>query len=218
MGEKKRNYRSCLELITKCSLHPLSTDQWHKTPTKKLKKGMQEWINSWMITPNTHTPDLVLDVSREVVGSGLFSSIGAVSVDLVSIHWDGLGTVPRGGSFLHHSTSLCTILNKHRQAQNYVAHLLNNYKKYFTIKTVDGALHLQVHVMSLEETLYYYAFSQWSNCMLPWWAECSLFPSGQSGSWPQLDPQFLELATLRGIEGAPQPWHTKIDTKWHRTT
>lgn len=58
-----------------------------------------------------NTPDPLLNIFGKIVGSDLISSVIAVSKNLISLLRKGLGAVLRRIIALHHSPSLCAILN-----------------------------------------------------------------------------------------------------------
>lgn len=83
----------------------------------KEKHGTGSFSNTskcYFFKENAHSyrPDPLLDIFGKEVGSGLVSGVTAVSEDLISFHRKGRIAVLRRISALHHSPSLCTILNK----------------------------------------------------------------------------------------------------------
>lgn len=85
----------------------------------------QTLTNGYFFKENIHShrPDLLLDIFGKEVGSGLISSITAVSEDLISIHRKGPDAVLRRISALYHSPSLCAILNTQKTYYIITLHL-----------------------------------------------------------------------------------------------
>lgn len=139
----------------------------------KEKHGTGSFSNPskrYFFKENAHSyrPDPLLDIFGKEVGSGLVGGVTAVREDLISFHREGCIAVLRGISALHHSPSLCAVLNKHKNISHHDLAPLNLKKKpqnnQKDISTESPAIRWKgMHLLKC-------GFPE----NLPWWVECTL--------------------------------------------
>lgn len=102
-------------MTDKTAFHPGLSAFWK--PNGPLKRIHLRMMGVTLIKETANTPDLLLNVSRQTVCSGLIGRVNPVGIDLISLFGKGLCAVSRRIFAQHHFPSLSIVL---KQTQKYI--------------------------------------------------------------------------------------------------